>query len=108
MTMLRVELPVRPSGADLAALQAEMAAYGHVDELPPVSYDFQSFALGVSFVSDALQAIDVLVNWLSARIQSTPRVHQAVIRLSDGSRFELKSDNEETFRAALKAAIEKL
>lgn len=104
MPTLRLELPVRLSSAEIEALQADLEPYGYVDELPPTRYDLQSVMLGISVVSDVLQGVDVLGNWL----QRTPRANQAVIRLADGRSFRLEATDPDAFRKALKAALKEL
>ncbi len=108
MTMLRVELPARPSGADLEALQADLKSFGNVEECPPVSFNAEGVALAVSLFFEAVQGLDVLVRWLKNWLNIHPQAHEATIRLPNGESLVLKSDNEAAFRAALKAAIEKL
>lgn len=53
---LRVELPGRMSQADGEALRGDLALYGYTEEPPSASYDPCAVMLGISFVSDALQA----------------------------------------------------
>jgi hypothetical protein len=104
MPTLHLELPARVSKAELDGLQADLAPYGSVEELPPASYDLKSVMLGISFFSDVLQGADVLVDWL----KRTPRGNRAVIRLADGRTFRLEATDLEAFRKSLKAAVKEL
>ncbi|HFD38511.1 MAG TPA: hypothetical protein ENJ31_01490 [Anaerolineae bacterium] len=105
MPTFRVELPNRPSRADLEALQTALAPYGYVDQLPPAKYDFQSVSLIISFASDMLQGADVLVHWL----RRVPRGNQAVIRLADGRSLKMESSHDpDAFLKALKSALKEL
>jgi hypothetical protein len=108
MPQLRVELPARLSRMDLEALQAELDPFGNVEECPPVSFGAAEVALAVSLFFEAVQGIDVLIRWLEAWLDHTPRAYEATIRLPDGRDFVLRTDNKKAFRKALKAAIQEL
>jgi hypothetical protein len=49
MPTLHVELPNRPSPADLEALQADLEPFGAVSEVPPVALGAAEIALAGSF-----------------------------------------------------------
>ena len=108
MPTFRLDLPTRPSEAEIAALQAELEPYGEVVEPPPVSYGLGEGLLILSFAADMVQGIDILIPWLKAWLARTPRAHEAMIRLSDGRTFEVKTTNERALRQALKAALKEL
>jgi hypothetical protein len=108
MPTLHVELPNRPSPADLEALQADLEPFGAVSEVPPVALGAAEIALAVSLFFEAAQGIDVLIRWLETWLDTHPKAYQATIRLPNGESFILKADNEEAFRAALRAAVRKL
>ena len=107
MPTLRLELPIRPSDAEIASLRADLApCAASAYELPSQSMDLREIALAVSFASDALQGVDVLVHWLKAWLPRAPGSNQARIRLSDGRTLELEATADpdafvETLRAAL-------
>ena len=101
MPTFRLDLPVRPSEAEIAALRAELEPYGEVVELPPVSFGLREVILGISFLSDVLQGADVLANWLGR----TPRANKAVIRFSDGRVIRYQDTDPEVFRKTLRAAL---
>lgn len=75
MPTLRLELPADMSKAAIDALQTELEPHGDAYELPSPGLDLMTVILGISFVSDVLQEVDVLVNWL----QLTPQANKAVI-----------------------------
>jgi len=110
MPTLRLELPIRPSEAEIEALRADLApCAGDVYELPSQSMEPGEIILAVSFLSDALQGADVLVHWLSARLPRAPGRNQARIRLSDGRTLKLEATTDpDAFVKTLRAALKKM
>jgi len=101
MPNLHLEISAQVPATAIKALQTGFKPHGTVYEEPALSRDPLSVILGISFVSDVLQGVDVLVNWL----QATPRANKAVIRFSDGRTLRLQDTDPEAFRRALKAAL---
>ena len=105
MTEIMLNIPARPSSAQIADLQAELKPYAEVYEPPTESYDFTSAALIVAFSANALQVADILRNWL----KRTPRGNQAEIRLSDGRTFKMEANTDpDEFVKQLKAVLKDL
>ena len=107
MPTLRLELDTRPTETDVARLHDDLAPYADVERAAE-SYDFTGLATAaffVSFFSDAIQGVDVLLTWIKTLRDRNPRMHTATIRLADGRHFEVKATNEDDLRAALKSIL---
>jgi hypothetical protein len=101
MPTFHLQVPARVTKADIEALQAGLEPYGEVYEVPSPSLDLEWIALALSLVFEAVQAADVLANWL----QRTPGANRAVIRFADGRTIRLEDTDPEAFRKALRSAL---
>jgi hypothetical protein len=102
MNEILLSIPIRPSVGQIEALQVELKPYAQVYEPPAKSFDFAGLALIVGFSANALQIVDIIVNWL----KRTPRGNHAEIRLSDGRTFKMEANTDpDEFVNQLKAAL---
>ena len=105
MPSFLIDLPVRPSEAEIEELQAELASLAKITEPPAQQFSFGGMALIVEFGANALQVVDILANWLRRR----PRGNQATIRLADGRTLKMEANTDpDDFVKQLKAALKNM
>lgn len=107
MPTLRLELDTRPTETDMERLRDDLAPYAGVQDAAQ-NYGLEGFAtaaLFVSFFSDTLQGVDVLLTWIKGLRARNPQMHTATIRLADGRHFKVEATDEDALRAALKAVL---
>ena len=105
MPEIIITLPEGATSVALESLRREIGPQAQVYELTAERYSFDQVAFGISLGANALQVVDILVNWL----KRTPRGNQAEIRLSDGRTLKMEANADpDDFVKQLKAALKKL